>query len=349
VAILLKDLAQIVNGEIVGDPELEVTGVGGVNDVQAGEITFAQNRDYFSVAETGPAVAIITNEEIESKKTLLKVANPRLAFAKICWEFSPQYYKTEEMHETAVIADDVELGADVSIGPNVTIESGSRIGDKVRIGAGVYIGTNVMIDSQTLIHPGVVVEADTEIGKEVIIQAGAVIASDGYGFETTSEGHYKIPQLGNVIIEDRVELGANVTVDRGTTGPTIIGEGTKVDNLVHVAHNVKIGKNCLLIAQAGIAGSAELGDWVTMAGKSGVTGHLEVGDKTTIAAQSIAISDVPVDSFYSGYPAHNHKNEMRIKAARRKLPEMVKELRQLKKEVKYLKEKLEEEKDDESN
>ncbi|KXS45886.1 MAG: UDP-3-O-[3-hydroxymyristoyl] glucosamine N-acyltransferase [Candidatus Frackibacter sp. T328-2] len=343
----LKELAQLVDGQIIGDADLEISGVGGVSDVQDGEITFAQSDDYLAKAEASLAETVIVSkdisEDIESKKTLLIVDNPRLAFAKIAQEFAPQLYETNEVHPTAVIADDVQLGERVSIGPNVTIGSGSQIADDVRIAAGVYIGEEVVLGAETLIHPNVVINYDTTIGNNVIIQAGAILGSDGYGFESDATGHCKIPQLGNVIIEDEVEIGANVTIDRGATGATIVGKGTKIDNLVHIAHNVRVGENCLLIAQVGIAGSAKIGDWVRLAGQSGVVGHLEVGKNTTLAANSIITNDVPPNSFYSGYPAREHKSEMRIKAARRKLPDMVKELRSLRKEVKELKAQLREE------
>ncbi|MCK8824562.1 UDP-3-O-(3-hydroxymyristoyl)glucosamine N-acyltransferase [Fuchsiella alkaliacetigena] len=342
-AYLLRELAELVGGRVVGENELEISGVGGVGDVQAGEITFAQTEEYFLKAEASPAAVIIVEEDFESAKTLLRVDNSRLAFAKIAQEFTPQLYKTGQIHKTAVIADDVELGSGVSIGPQVTIESGVQIGDNTTLAAGVYIGREVSIGNETLIHPQVVVEHGTQLGSEVVVQAGTVIGSDGYGFESTEQGHYKVPQLGNVIIEDRVELGANVTVDRGATGDTVVGQGTKVDNLVHIGHNVKIGQNCLIVAQVGISGSVELEDWVTLAGQVGVVGHLKIGANTTIGGRSVVISDVPADSFYSGYPARDHKKEMRIKAARQKLPEMLKELRSLKKEVAKLRAQVEEE------
>ncbi|MBM7622919.1 UDP-3-O-(3-hydroxymyristoyl)glucosamine N-acyltransferase [Sporohalobacter salinus] len=341
--VSLKELANLVNGEVIGNDEVIISGVGGVENVTEGEITFVQNDKYLKKAESSSAAAIIVNDRIESNKALLKVDNPRLAFAKIAHEFTPQLYKTNEIHPTAVIANDVEFGSDVSIGSQVTIESGVSIGDNVRIAPGAYIGAQAQIGNETIIHPNAVIMHETEIGNRVIIQAGSVIGSDGYGFETTPNGHYKVPQFGNVIIEDDVELGANVTVDRGATGSTIIGKGTKTDNLVHIAHNVEIGEGCLLIAQVGIAGSAKIGEGVTLAGKAGVVGHLEIGANTTVAAQSVITKDVPPDSFYSGYPAQDHKSEMRIKAARRRLPKMVKELRALKQEISELKGKLEEE------
>ncbi|SJZ47574.1 UDP-3-O-(3-hydroxymyristoyl)glucosamine N-acyltransferase [Selenihalanaerobacter shriftii] len=341
-SLLLEDLVKIVDGELEGDPTLEIIGVGGVNDVENRELTFAQNPNYLDKALASPASAIIVTHECETvpNKALIKVDNPRLAFAKIAQNFTPELFKIDQIHPTAVVADDVELGDDISIGPNVTIESGSKIGDGARIAAGVYIGSQVSIGDNTLLHPNVVINAETKIGSEVIIQAGTVVGSDGYGYESTDTEHYKVPQLGDVIIEDKVELGANVTIDRAATGSTIIGEGTKVDNLVHIAHNVKLGRNCLVIAQVGIAGSAQLGDWVTLAGKAGVIGHLTVGDNVTVAAQSIVTKDVPSDSFYSGYPARDHKSEMRVKAARRKLPNLIKELNKLKREVKELENKI---------
>ncbi|MGM0470898.1 MAG: UDP-3-O-(3-hydroxymyristoyl)glucosamine N-acyltransferase [Bacillota bacterium] len=341
-AIKLKKLAKLVNGEIIGDRELEISGVGGVENVQHGEITFADNETYLQKAEETAATAVIVDQEFASEKTLLKTTNPRLAFAQIADEFAPNLFETKQIHPTAVIADDVKLGSDVSIGPQVVIESGSQIGTQTKIAAGTYVGAEVEIGANTLLHPNVVVESKSQIGSEVIIQAGSVIGSDGYGFEDTGEEFFKVPQLGNVVIEDAVELGANVTIDRGTTGSTVIGQGTKTDNLIHIAHNVQIGENCLLIAQVGIAGSAQIGSGVTLAGKVGVVGHLEIGANTTVAAHSVVTKDIPAESFYSGDPAQKHSEELKVKAARRKLPKLVKKVRKLEEEIEELEAKLEE-------
>lgn len=330
----IKELAEIVGGEVSGEEELQIHGVSGVAESTPQMITFAENRDYLTTAEDSEAGAVIVPLNVtDSSKTVIRVKNPRMAFARIAMLFAPAVFTNPGIHPSAVIAENARLGKEVSIHANVVINDNVKIGDKVVLAPGVYVGKNTVIGDNTVIHPNVVIEYNSVIGKDVIIHAGSVIGSDGYGFVSDENGHQKIPQLGNVIIEDEVEIGANVTIDRGTSGSTVIGRGTKTDNLVHIAHNVKIGPECLLIAQVGISGSTKLQERVIMAGKTGAVGHIEIGANTTIASASIVTKDTPSGVFYSGNPAHDHRKELREQAARRKMPELFKRVRDLEKKL----------------
>ncbi|MFW6021987.1 MAG: UDP-3-O-(3-hydroxymyristoyl)glucosamine N-acyltransferase [Halanaerobiaceae bacterium] len=331
------ELAEYVSGELRGDPTLEITGVSGAKEGGKNDITFAENQSYFKDAENSAVTVIIVSENIEkSSKTIIRTANPRLAYAKISKLFAPDVFYSPRISLSAEVSESATIGSNVSIHSGVIIDDNVEIGDNTIIAPGVYIGENTKIGSDTLIHPNVVIEYNSIIGSNVIIHSGTVIGSDGYGFVTTGDGHYKIHQLGNVIIEDDVEIGANVTVDRGASGPTVIGSGTKIDNLVQIAHNVKIGPMCLIVAQVGIAGSTELGEKVTMAGKTGSIGHLKIGNNATIASKGLVTKNIPEGVFYSGNPAHDHKEELREQASIRKLPELLKTIKKLEDRVKQL-------------
>jgi len=330
----VKELADIVDGQVIGDTNKSITGVAGVLESNQEEITFAENRKYLSEAEKSNAGVIIVPEELRtSKKTIIAVKNPRLAYAQIASIFAPDVFYKPGIHPSSVVSENATIGNNVSIHPQVVIDDNVVIGDNTVLAPGAYIGKGSEIGSNTVIHPNVVVEYDSIIGSNCIIHGGSVIGSDGYGFVSVVDGHHKIPQLGNVIIEDNVEIGANVTVDRGTSGSTVIGKGTKVDNLVQIAHNVKIGPDCLIIAQVGIAGSSEIGERVILAGKTGVVGHIKVADHVTVASYSMVTKDTPSAVFYSGNPAQDHKAELREQAAGRKLPELLKKVKELEKKI----------------
>jgi len=341
----LKEIAKLVGGRVIGDEDIEIDGVGGAENANSGELTFALNEEFFQLAQQ-KAEAILVVESLavgKNSKPLIIVDNPRLAFAKVANLFAFKPYYRPGINKNSNIDENTEIGENVSIHAGVTVEAGAKIGDNVVLAHGVYIGHNVTIGQDSIIHPNVVVEYDSQIGSRVEIHPNTVIGSEGYGFEPSEDGYIKIPQFGNVIIEDDVEVGSNVTIDRAATASTIVGQGTKIDNLVHIAHNVEIGSDCLIVAQVGIAGSAKIGNRVTLAGKSGVVGHLTVGDNTTLISNSVITNDVPPNSVISGYPAHDHRLERRIKVARKKLPALLKKVRQLEEEIKNMEEKLEKE------
>jgi UDP-3-O-[3-hydroxymyristoyl] glucosamine N-acyltransferase len=232
----------------------------------------------------------------------------------------------------------VVLGKGCNIGPGVFIGNDCVIGDGVTIYPNTFIGSGTVIGDGCLIYSNCSIYHGTTIGKGTILHSGCVIGSDGYGYILHDGIHYKILQVGNVVIGENVEIGANVTIDRGAIGSTIVGDGTKIDNLVHIAHNVKIGSNTLIVAQVGVAGSSEVGDYVTLAGQVGVVGHVKIGSGTTVAARSVVTGDIPENSFVMGFPAKPHKEEKKIKAALRKLPELLKTIKSVQKSINNLEE-----------
>lgn len=335
------ELAERVAGELIGDPDQIINGVSSVEESKPGTVVFAENKEYLRKAEKQEPSLVITNNNLETDRdiNIVKVKNPRLAYARIARLFEPTPFNKPGIHPSAEIADSAELGENISIHANVVIDENVSIGDDTIIAPGVYIGKNVEIGAKTLLHPNVVVEYDTMIGDDVIIQSGTVIGSDGYGYTTTEKGHHKIPQLGHVIIEDDVDIGANVTIDRGTNQPTVIKRGTKIDNLVQIAHNVRVGEENLIISQVGIAGSSHLGRRVIVAGQSGIVDHTKIGDNVTIASNSLVTKNTPDGVFYSGNPAHDHKEELKEQAAKRKLPQLLKRLKEMEKRVEKLEQK----------
>ena len=343
----LKDICEHLGGKLTGDGEIEITGVSGIKEAVPSQITFVANSKYLGAIATTQASAIIIGRGVSGNgKPTICVDNPYWGFVKVlelfAWDMEQQ---TESgIHQTAVI------GENVTLGERVTIQAHSVIGDNVEIGNDtvimplVYVGSGSKIGSDGIIYSNVSIRENITIGNRVIIHCGAVIGSDGFGFTPNPANHspYKIPQIGTVVIEDDVEIGANTTIDRATLSETLIKSGTKLDNLVQIAHNVVIGKDCCLAAQSGIAGSTILSDRVNIAGQSGVIGHLTLGENTVIYAKSAVTKDVPQGSQLSGIPARPHKQELRLQASIRKLPELLQEFANLQKRVEELEAKLKE-------
>lgn len=326
----LRDLAEFTGGTIVGDEDAVITGVGSVEGARRGDITFAQDEKFLAEAAASPASCIIVPRQItECDKTILQVDNPRFAFARIATLFAPPRRVQPGVHPTAVIAPDAHLGPGVAIGAHAVVDAGAVIGPGVALFPGVYVGCNVRVGESSIIHANVVIEADTVVGAHCIIHGGTVVGSDGFGFVEHGGKHYKIPQIGNVVIEDNVEIGANCTIDRAASGSTIVHSGTKIDNLVHLAHNVVIGHDCLIIAQVGISGSVTVGDRCTLAGQAGVAGHIRIGDRTVVAAKAGVTKSQPGNMFISGFPAKPHLEEKRIMSSLPKVPELVKKVTQM--------------------
>ncbi|NLW60207.1 MAG: UDP-3-O-(3-hydroxymyristoyl)glucosamine N-acyltransferase [Firmicutes bacterium] len=338
----LEELASLVNGKVVGDGGLELTGVSGLDTAQPGEISLIASAKAIPAARESKASAFIFPSNLrEFNFQGIGVDNPRLAFAQILWYFHPRKKYAEGIHPSAVIGEEFQHGPGCHIGPLVAIGDRVKLGKGVVIHPGAVIQDDVEIDDESEIMPNVVLCQGTKIGKRVIIHPGTVIGGDGFGFEKTSEGkHFKVPQVGCVVIEDDVEIGSNVTIDRATTGQTVIGAGTKIDNLVQIGHNVKVGKDNIMVAMTGIAGSTKIGNRVTLAGQSGINGHITIGDDTVVFARGMVISSLPPNSIVSGQPARPHGEDMRIQAAAGKLPELLKTIRQLEKRVAELEGKL---------
>jgi len=329
----LREIADLINGVLLGDGDLEITGVTNIEDATATDIAFAVAPHLDKAAQSVAAAVIIPNTITEFDKPAIRVENPRVAFVSLLKLFTPQIVVEPGVHGTAVIGKNVSIGENASIMAYAVLADNVKIGDNTIVYPHSYIGHKATVGRDSLVYPNVTIATDCHIGNSVIIHSGAVIGSDGFGFITVGGRHEKVPQVGNVLIEDDVEIGANVAIDRATTGSTIVKRGTKIDNLVHLAHNVVIGENCFLVAQTGIAGSVTVGNNVTFAGQSGCAGHLTIGDNCVFAARSAPIGDVPAGSFYAGFPARPHKEWLRAKASAHKIPDLVKKVRDLEKRL----------------
>jgi UDP-3-O-[3-hydroxymyristoyl] glucosamine N-acyltransferase len=335
----ISDLAKKLDLEIIGNSEIEILGVSSPENAKENQLTFIFEDKYYSFFDTTKASVVLTNKKnnLSEKFTYLISNNPKLDMAKVLeiFEYKPKLFNG--IHKSVFIGENCNIDIDVSINPFVYIGSNVVIKKGVTIFPHSYIGDYSIIDENTIIYPNVTIAHQTKIGKNVIIHSGTVIGSDGYGFiQTKGNVHYKIPQIGNVIIEDDVEIGANVSIDRGTTDSTIIKKGTKIDNMVHIAHNVKIGERSLLVAQSGIAGSSELGSDCVVAGQAGISGHLKIGSQVMILGKSGVTKDLEDKSKVSGFPARDHKDELKQQVFIKKLPKLIEEINELKKRLNVL-------------
>lgn len=328
-------VAELVGGTVVGDASIEVTGLDGIDTAEAGDLVFAESSRYLEAGLKSRATGVITTPDlaISSEKPMVLVDQPRLAFLKVLEAFAVNMHHEAGVDSSAVVHPDVVLGAGVYIGPLVSVDSGSYIADGAALMAGVHVGKGCTVGEDTTLFPNVVLYAGVTIGKRCLIHAGAVIGSDGFGYVPVGASLKKIPHIGTVRIEDDVEIGANCCIDRAKTAETVIGAGTKLDNLVHVAHNVRIGKSCLLVSQVGIAGSTTLGHGVILAGQVGVADHVNIGDGAQVGAQSGIRYDIPAGAAYFGSPAVPLTRRMKEISIRNKLPETLKEFRQMQKRV----------------
>lgn len=339
----LAEIARLINGELAGAGDIMITGVSGIKEAQAGDITFLANSKYLPLVEKCKASAIIIPRDLPFPKQMaaVRVDNPSLAFSKVVSSLmSSTHQHVPGIHKTAVIAQDAVLGKNVSIGPYTVIESKAQIGEGTIIYSGCYVGHETIIGKNGLIYPNVVIRERVVIGQQVVIHSGTVIGSDGFGFVSVEGVHEKIPQVGTVVIEDNVEIGANVAIDRARFDKTVIGKGTKIDNLVQIAHNVIIGENCIIVSQVGISGSCILENNVVLAGQVGLAGHLTIGANSVVASQSGVPSSIPPNSVYWGFPAKPIMEAKRVNAAVQRLPHYVKVLNELKKRVEELEAKL---------
>ncbi|HUU54323.1 MAG TPA: UDP-3-O-(3-hydroxymyristoyl)glucosamine N-acyltransferase [Armatimonadota bacterium] len=334
----LRELAEALSAELVGAAgDEEVTGVSGLDGAAPGVVVFVEEERRLALAEGGPALAAIAPAEARvSQKPLLRAANPRLAFAQALAVFYPAPRLEPGLDPTARIGAGVVLGEEVAVGAYAVIGEGTRVGRGTQIHSLVSIGREVSIGEECVIFPNVTIYDGVQIGARVVLHAGSVIGSAGFGYVWDGERHVWLPHVGTVVIEDEVEVGANAAIDRGTTGVTRIGKGTKIDNLVQVAHNVQVGEHCLLAGQVGISGSVTLADGVVLAGQAGVSDHVKMGERAIGAAGADIIREVPAGEVVLGRPARPIKQQMRIDAAAGRLPELVQKVRGLEKRVKEL-------------
>ncbi len=306
-------VAAAVGGQLHGDPDVEVTGIAGLAEAKVGDLSFLANPKYAPHLATTQAAAVLVAQATEGIKTVqIVVANPDFAFAQLVARFGPKpLHPPVGIHPTAVIGDQVRLGKDVAIGPYVIIGAGASLGDGCILYGHTSVGGEAQLGEGCILFSHSSVRERCRLGNRVILQPGAVVGSDGFGYALLDGKHQKIPQVGIVVVEDDVEIGANSTIDRARFGRTRIGSGTKIDNLVQVAHNVEIGAHCILVAQVGIAGSTKLGNYVTLGGQAGITGHITIGDQASVTAQSGVSKSVPPKTVVRGSPAQ----EIRIAQA----------------------------------
>ncbi len=329
--IRLKEIASLVQGELVGDGDVEISGAAGLEEAEEGEIAFLLSTKHIKSLDISKATCVIIPRGVRRSGGMsLSVEDPHAALVKLASVLCPKKRPCPEgIDPRSVVEEGASVGEGGAIGPLCYIGERAEIGARTVIHRQVYVGEGVRIGQDCEIYPQVAIREKVEIGSRVIIHPGAVIGSDGFGFVTKKGMHHKIPSLGKVIVEDDVEIGANVTIDRATFGATKIGRGTKIDNLVHIGHNVTIGENCLLVAQVGIGGSTKIGRNVTLAGQAGLVDHLDIGDNVKIGAQAGVIKSIPPNTVVSGYPARPHKDAMKVYAATQKLPELMKRLKEL--------------------
>jgi len=340
----LFEIAAVVGGMVVGDETLMISGLSPIENISLNSMVFAEGTDNLKKAEDSHAAAILVATHVDShNKPVVQVANPLLAFIKLLNHFYPEKKPKAGIHPTAIIADDVILGNNVAIAPYVVIESGSQLGDNCIIKSHVHIGHKVSIGANTTIHPQVTIYDNCRIGARVSIHASTVIGSDGFGYTFNQGQHIKVPHVGNVIIEDDVEIGANTVVDRATLGATMIGKGTKIDNLVQIAHSVKLGQHNILCAFTGIAGSTTSGNHVIFAANVGVSDHVRIDDGVILGARA----GVPPrkhlkhGNIYLGNPARPKEKALAQELATTRIPLMRKNMKALSEKVADLSKRLE--------
>ena len=334
----LQELAQLTQGTLVGDSDGVIERVAAVDEADARSLTFAVDERWLEKALRSRAGAVLApklaaGSPPQNGKTLILVENVRAALAKILESFAQPLPIGEFTHPTALLEQGCTREADVWIGPNCIIREGAALGRGVRLLAGAYVGRNAKIGARTLFHPHAIVLDDCVVGDNCVLNANCVIGSDGFGFVRVGAEQIKIPQIGNVVIGDRVEVGACATIDRAVTGSTIVGSGSKIDNLVQIAHNVSVGEDSTICALAGIAGSTKLGKRCIIAGEVGITGHVELGDDCVVGAGSKVIGSWPAKSHISGYYALPHRENIEQKVLIRKLPKLFEQVRELMKVV----------------
>jgi UDP-3-O-[3-hydroxymyristoyl] glucosamine N-acyltransferase len=321
----LADLAVRVNGRVVGDGSVAIERIAAVDDAQPGTLTFATSDSYLATACDGMAAAVLVDESLATsgaRKPLLVVANTREALARLLEMMRPPRPRGPFRHPTATVAPTARVAEDAYLDAHSYVGDGATVGARSVLGHGAHVGEDVRIGEDVWLKPQSTVLDGCSVGDRCVLHPGSVVGSDGFGWAFSDGRAQRIPQVGNAVIEEDVEVGANSCVDRAQTGSTVIGAGTKIDNLVQIGHNCRIGKNCVIAGLTGLAGSTIVGDAVRVGGQTGFKGHVTVGSNATIAGQSAIWNDVPDGAMVSGRPAHDHRDELRQQVMIRKLPKL---------------------------
>ena len=336
----IREIASHINGKIVGDSDLVIKGLCGIDSGKNQHISYLHEKQYLEYFLTTKASAIIVDDKIavdfkslssqiieKTDKTLIKVDNAAKAFSELIHLFHKKQKINPSISKTAVINESAKLGNNIYIGHNTIIDNDVTIGNNVFIGHGCYIGNNCIIGKDSTLSNNVTLVKNSQLGESVKIDSGSVIGGSGFGLFTKNRKHSLIPHVGNVIIENNVSVGSNSCIDRGTLNDTKIGENTYIDNLVQIAHNVEIGKGCIIAGQTGIAGSSILGDFVTTGGQVGIVGHIKIGNNVTIAGKSLVTKSIASNQTISGNPAKNHKERIKHEATMNRLPDILKNIK----------------------
>ncbi len=330
----VNELAALVGGRVVGDGTKKITGVAAVTDATADQAAFLLD-EYMTELGRVQAGAVLVEHEPENThgKTLIVTDNPKWAFASLVRVFVPLPEAPVGIHPTAVVDATATVDATASVGPYVVIGAQTRVGAGVVLQAHVVLGREVGIGADTTVYAGAVLHDRTEVGARCVIRSNAVIGGEGFGFATADGKHERVPQIGRVVIGDDVEIGAGTTIDNATFGETSIGRGTKIDNLVHLGHNVHVGEDCFIIAQVGVAGSTTIGSHVVLAGQTGVSGHITIADHVTCGGKTGVIGSIKESGTYVGFPARPHRQWGRIEGVLNHLPDLLKRVRRLEKMI----------------
>jgi UDP-3-O-[3-hydroxymyristoyl] glucosamine N-acyltransferase len=333
----VSELARQIDGQVEGNGAVVLSGFAPADSARAGDLTFAENEAYFEQALRSDASAILVDGEWKSdRRVLIRVASARIAFAKVLPLFFPEPQFEPGIHPTAIVDAAAEVDPTAHVGPYCVVGAGARLGARCGLEGLDHVGAGCALAEDCRLFPRVTLYPGSRLGRRVRVHSGAVVGADGFGYVLDNGVHRKVPQIGRVEVEDDVEIGANVAIDRGALGVTRIGQGTKIDNLVQLGHNVQVGKHCLLVSQAGIAGSTQLGDYVTLAGQVGLAGHLKLGDRVTVAAKAGVMNDIPDGQQWLGIPAQPNRDTKRQFVAIRKLPDLLKRVAELEKRVEAL-------------